>query len=221
MSLSILPPSERVVDAVRDALREAILEGRLLPGQKLSVPELARQMGVSRSPVREAILQLVGEGLAVERARRGVVVAKLSLRDLGQIYEVREVLEPLAARLAAQRVRPEQLRAMWTLLEEQRQAVEAGDAQHFSQTNLQLHALISHSSDNPRLHRVLALLFAEMQLAFRTLSNNPAHTLRGHREHRQIVEAIEARNPSAAEAAMRVHLANTWLEIDRLSRARR
>lgn len=216
----MLPPTERVVDAVRETLREAILEGRLLPGQKLSVPELARQMGVSRSPVREAILQLVAEGLAVERTRRGVVVAKLSLRDLGEIYEVREVLEPLAARLAAQRVRPEQLRAMWAVLEEQRQAVEAGDAQHFNQTNQQLHALISQSSGNPRLQRILALLFGEMQLAFRTLSNNPAHTMRGHQEHRQIVEALEARNPSAAEAAMRVHLTNTRLEIDRLNRLR-
>lgn len=221
MNIPMLPPTERVVDTVRETLREAILEGRLAPGQKLSVPELARQMGVSRSPVREAILQLVAEGLAVERTRRGVVVAKLSVRDLGEIYEVREVLETLAVRLAAQRIRPEQLRAMWAVLEQQHQAIETHNPQLYSQTNHQLHALISQGSGNPRLHRILTLLFGEMQLAFRTLSNNPAHTMRGHQEHRQIVEALEARNPSAAEAAMRVHLNNTRLEIDRLSRAQR
>lgn len=221
MNIPMLPPTERVVDAVRETLREAILEGRLAPGQKLSVPELARQMGVSRSPVREAILQLVAEGLAVERTRRGVVVAKLSVRDLSEIYEIREVLETLAVRLAARRVRPEQLRAMWAVLEQQRQAIETHNPQLYSQTNHQLHTLISQSSGNPRLHRILALLFGEMQLAFRTLSNNPAHTMRGHQEHRQIVEALEARNPSAAEAAMRVRLNNTRLEIDRLSRAQR
>lgn len=221
MSLPMLPPSERVVDAVRDTLREAILDGRLLPGQKLSVPKLARQMGVSRSPVREAIVQLVGEGLAVERSRRGAVVASLSSRDLSEIYEVREVLEALAARLAARRVRPEQLRAMWAVLEQQRQAIEGDDPRLYNQTNHQLHTLISHSSGNPRLHRILALLFSEMQLAFRTLSNNPAHTMRGYQEHCQIVEALEARNPSAAEAAMRVHLANARLEIDLLARTQR
>ncbi|WP_027894255.1 GntR family transcriptional regulator [Calidithermus chliarophilus] len=220
MNIPMLPPNERVVDTVRETLREAILEGRLAPGQKLSVPELARQMGVSRSPVREAILQLVGEGLAVERTRRGVVVANLSARDLGEIYEVREVLEALAVRLAAQRARPEQLRAMRDVLERQRQAVESRDPQLYSQTNQQLHTLISQSSGNPRLQRILALLFGEMQLAFRTLSNNPAHTMRGHQEHRRIVEALEARDSGAAEAAMRRHLASTRLEIDRLSRAR-
>lgn len=220
MNIPMLPPNERVVDTVRETLREAILEGRLAPGQKLSVPELARQMGVSRSPVREAILQLVGEGLAVERTRRGVVVANLSARDLGEIYEVREVLEALAVRLAAQRARPEQLRAMRDVLERQRQAVESRDPQLYSQTNQQLHTLISQSSGNPRLQRILALLFGEMQLAFRTLSNNPAHTMRGHQEHCRIVEALAARDPGAAEAAMRRHLASTRLEIDRLSRAR-
>jgi DNA-binding GntR family transcriptional regulator len=218
MSFPMLPPSERVVDTVRETLREAILAGRLLPGQKLSVPELARQMGVSRSPVREAILQLVAEGLAVERSRRGVVVAKFSMRDLREIYEIREVLETLAVRLAAQRIRPEQLRAMWAVLEQQHQAIESHNPQLYSQTNQQFHTLISQSSGNPRLHRILALLFGEMQLAFRTLSHSPAHTMRGHQEHRQIVEALEARNPCAAEAAMRVHLTNTRLEIDRLSR---
>lgn len=221
MNIPMLPPNERVVDTVRETLREAILEGRLAPGQKLSVPELARQMGVSRSPVREAVLQLVGEGLAVERTRRGVVVANLNVRDLGEIYEVREVLEALAVRLAAQRARPEQLRAMQDVLQRQRQAIASRDPQLYSQTNQQLHTLISQSSGNPRLQRILALLFGEMQLAFRTLSNNPAHTMRGHQEHCRIVEALEARDPDAAEAAMRRHLASTRLEIDRLSQARR
>src|SRR5882672_7854975 len=101
--LSALSPSGRIVDAVQDALREAIFGGTLRAGEPLSVPELARRLNVSRSPVREAVLGLVAQGLAVEQPRRGVVVATVDPADLLAIHEVRVFLEAGSASLCAQR----------------------------------------------------------------------------------------------------------------------
>ena len=88
-----MSPAIRIVDAVQDMLREAIFGGTLRAGEALSVPELARRLNVSRSPVREAVLGLVAQGLAVEQPRHGVVVATISADDLVAIHEVREFLE--------------------------------------------------------------------------------------------------------------------------------
>jgi DNA-binding GntR family transcriptional regulator len=87
-----LSPATRIVDTVQDALRDAIFGGSLRAGEALSVPELARRLNVSRSPVREAVLGLVAQGLAVEQPRRGVVVATIEADDLVAIHEVREFL---------------------------------------------------------------------------------------------------------------------------------
>src|SRR6478609_5245849 len=96
--LAALAPSGRIVDAVQESLRQAIFAGALRAGEALSVPELARRLNVSRSPVREAVLGLVAQGLAVEQPRRGVVVATIAADDLVAIHEVREFLEAGAAR---------------------------------------------------------------------------------------------------------------------------
>ncbi|MFD1730499.1 GntR family transcriptional regulator [Deinococcus malanensis] len=113
--------SARVVDLVRDSLRQAILTGDLTPGTRLSVPELARQLQVSRSPVREAVLLLVGEGLAVEHSRRGVEVAQLSLADLLELYELRAATDSLAAALAAERMTTTDLAALRGVMDAQGQ----------------------------------------------------------------------------------------------------
>src|SRR5450631_4514476 len=102
--LQPLRPATRIVDAFHESLREGILSGALPPGQPLSVPELARRLNVSRSPIREAVLQLVSEGLAVEQPRRGVVVAMIELNDVLEIHEIREFVEALSARLCAERI---------------------------------------------------------------------------------------------------------------------
>src|SRR5262249_60184100 len=103
-ALAALNPAARIVDAVQATLRSAILDGALRAGEQLSVPELARRLNVSRSPVREAVLGLVAQGLAVEQPRRGVVVATIAAEDLVAIHEVREFLEAGAARLCAKRI---------------------------------------------------------------------------------------------------------------------
>src|SRR3954454_21776569 len=133
--LPLLDASARIVDTDRVALRQAIFQGTLRAGEPLSVPELARRLNVSRSPVREAVLGLVAQGLAVEQPRRGVVVATVKAADLLAIHEIRVFLEACAARLAAQRIAAEQIKALRAMLREQEAAVKSTDAAGYFRTN--------------------------------------------------------------------------------------
>src|ERR1700730_9175630 len=123
-----MSPAIRIVDAVQDMLRDAIFGGTLRAGEALSVPDLARRLNVSRSPVREAVLGLVAQGLAVEQPRRGVVVATIEPRDVIAIHKMRAFLEAGAARLCAQRVDAAGVERLRQILAEQKGIVHARDA---------------------------------------------------------------------------------------------
>ncbi|WP_216326620.1 GntR family transcriptional regulator [Deinococcus aestuarii] len=197
--------SARVVDAVRERLRGAILAGDLAPGTRLSVPELARQLGVSRSPVREAVLLLVGEGLAVEHSRRGVEVARLDVSGLLELYELRAAVEGLAACLAAGRMGGTDLAALRGVLDAQGAAAVA-DHRGFRELDARFHRIIVQTCGNGRLARHAELLAREMRLAGPLLLNDPAHLRRSHEEHRAVEHALRQRDGPGAEAAMRAHL---------------
>lgn len=197
--------SARVVDLVRDRLRQAILAGDLAPGTRLSVPELARQLQVSRSPVREAILLLVGEGLAVEHSRRGVEVAQLCLSDVLELYELRAATDSLAAALAADRMSATELTALRGVLDAQG-AAALRDARQFRTLDGRFHLIIVQSSGNARLARHAELLSREMCLAGPWLLGSEAHLKLSHEEHRVIERALRQRDGPGAELAMRAHL---------------
>ncbi|TNM71125.1 GntR family transcriptional regulator [Deinococcus radiopugnans ATCC 19172] len=197
--------SARVVDVVRDQLRSAILAGELAPGSRLSVPELARQLGVSRSPVREAVLLLVGEGLAVEQSRRGVEVARLELSDVLELYELRIALESVAARSAAERMSGSDLAALRGVLDAQG-AAAVGDASSFRELDLRFHEIVTQTCGNARLARHAAMLAREMRLARPLMVGEPWHLRQSHEEHRTIERALRQRDGPAAENAMREHL---------------
>src|SRR5882724_1876435 len=130
-----MSPAIRIVDAVQDMLRDAIFGGTLRAGEALSVPELARRLNVSRSPVREAVLGLVADGFAVEEPRRGVALRTLDEHDLAQIHEMREVLEGLAARRCAE-TRPAGLvEILRAVLADEAAAVKRLDAAAYAETN--------------------------------------------------------------------------------------
>jgi len=207
--LKPLPPQERLVDAVYARLREAILDSRLPPATPLSVPELARRLKVSRSPVREAVLQLTAEGLAEELPRHGATVACLGFEDLLAVHDLREVLEGLAARLAAENASARDVERLNAILEEQTAAVAAHDATQYERTNQSFHETIASLSGNSRLRRMLRVLYDQQKLAIRAAAAEPRHIKLGHGEHRRIVTAIHERDGLGAEAAMRQHFRRT------------
>lgn len=199
----------RIVDETVAALRHAILSGSLEPGQKLSVPALALRLGVSRSPVREAVLALTAEGLAMESPRRGVVVTDLGPEDADTIHEARSPLEGFAARLAAERG-PFTLNAqLQTILDQQAVAVASGDGESFFRTNEAFHAAIAEACGNVEMRRLLRSLESRMALALRRVAARTGHRQNALVEHRAIAAAIAARNGDTAEAAMRAHIAAT------------
>ncbi len=201
--------SARIVDSVQDTLRDAIFGGALRAGEALSVPELARRLNVSRSPVREAVLALVAQGLAVEQPRRGVVVATIAEQDLVAIHEVREFLEAGAARLAAARIDEAGIERLRRILAEQKRAVNDKDAAGYFRTNSQLHGAIAAAAGNPRLEQILRTLENQMRIALNRAANDERHIRAGYAEHRHVVDAIAKRDEDAAEQAMRTHIAST------------
>jgi DNA-binding GntR family transcriptional regulator len=209
MELSGLRPVGRIVDSVRATLRAAILDGTLPAGFPLSVPELSRRLQVSRSPVREALLQMVADGLAVERPRRGVVVASVAPDDVLQIHEIREVLEALSAKLCATRIDSAGLQELSDILDRQSECVQRSDANGYFHTNAQFHATIARYSGNARLQSILDVLEVQMQMGLREVASRTEQQRLGLQEHRRVLQALRRGAAAQAEKLMRTHISDT------------
>ncbi len=213
-----LPQQRRVADSVHDTLRDAIFAGRLPPGSRLSVPLLAQQLNVSRSPVREAVQRLVQEGLATEEPHRGAGVAVLDPATLAPLYEVREVLEGLAARLAAVHATDEERAEMRAAYDEHSTALERGDAAHHVALDMAFHARLRAASHNTELAQYLERVQGRIAIAI--LGGNPlVWSRQAIVEHRAVLEAVLAGDPDAAEAAARAHVRRIRSDIAALQAA--
>lgn len=208
-ALEALPPAIRIVDRVQEALSQSILNGDLGSGSALSVPDIARQLNVSRSPVREAVLALVAKGLAVEHPRRGVVVTTIEPEDLMAIHEVREFLESCAARYCASRIDDAGIASLREVMLAQERAVDEHKAEGYFRSNADLHRLIAEHSGNSRLVAIMQPLENQMRIALHRVSADISHMRRGYSEHLRIVDAITSHDPDGAETAMRQHIAGT------------
>ncbi|MEJ1963576.1 MAG: GntR family transcriptional regulator [Gammaproteobacteria bacterium] len=209
MELPSIRPVTRLVDSVRKALRTAILDGTLPPGSPLSVPDLSRRLQVSRSPIREAVLQMVADGLAVERPRRGVAVASIAPQDVVEIHVIREALEALSARLCAARIDEKGLADLEAILERQKECVRQNDGDGYFETNAAFHSLIARYSGNQRLQEILAVLSVQMQMGLRQVAGHPDQQRLGLKEHRLVLDAIRAGASARAEKLMRSHMTYT------------
>lgn len=217
LALAPLSPTTRIVDAVYESLRRNILDGTLKSGTQLSVPELARRLEVSRSPVREAVLQLVSDGLAVEQPRKGVVVATIGIADLIELHEVREYTEALVARLAAERASAEDLDRLGAILDEQARAVEQDDSDGYFNTNAAFHARLGEASGNKRLVLICNALEGQMRIGLLRVSEDVGQRRRGLAEHQAILNAVRAHDAPLAEALMRKHIALTRANLAALN----
>jgi DNA-binding GntR family transcriptional regulator len=208
MRLPPLGPSHRITDVVFNTLRDAILKGELPAGYQLSVPRIARELGVSRSPVREAVLQLASHGLGHAEPRKGVVVARLDENALIALHEIREVLEGLSARRAASRIDDESVSEIRDLLKKQAAALENKDGNLYVQTDQAFHDRLAEISGDERLCQLLKTLSQHMRLNMSVALSRSGHIDEGHKEHLEIVTALSQRNPHLAEERMRSHIRN-------------
>jgi GntR family transcriptional regulator, rspAB operon transcriptional repressor len=200
---------ERAVDAVYQALRDAIVASVLRPGERLNIEELASQLGVSLTPVRGAVQRLATEGLIEIRPRSGTFVASLSAQDIDETFKIRCALECLAAEDAIGNFTPADVRRLKELLRTLRRPVrnEEDRAAH-ERANWELHQAIIRGSGNRRLAEMYEGLDAHLKIArIHAGETNWAARLREEQaEHEAIVEAIEQRDPKALAATLRRHI---------------
>lgn len=218
IALPALPRQQRVADSVHDTLRRAIIQGELPPGSRLSVPLLAQQLDVSRSPVREAVQRLVQDGLATEEPHRGALVAVLDPTELVPLYEIREVLEGLAARLAAQHASEAELEQLAEAHRQHADALDRGEDSHHAGLDMAFHAQLRGAAHHPEL--VAYLERVQGRIAIAILGGNPlAWSRHAIVEHQAILDAVLARDPVAAEAAARAHVQRVRRDIAALNGA--
>ena len=196
-------------ELVFDALREAILSGTTLkPGERMMETKLAEELGVSRTPVREAIRKLELEGLVVMLPRKGAYVADISSRDLVELFEVRGALESLAAGLAAERITPEELEQLEQILHRISFYVENKDLKKLIEADTEFHDVLYTASRNRKLFSIISAMREQIQ-RFRTNSlAKPGRMKDTLIEHKKIVEAISQRDVALAQKLAIRHIEN-------------
>jgi DNA-binding GntR family transcriptional regulator len=201
-------------DQVLAELRNRIVDAQYRPGERLTEDRLAEDFGVSRNPVREALRVVEAEGFVELHPRRGAVVASPDERTMRDMFAARAVLEPLAARIAAERATDEQLHALRDLLDQARDATAAGDFERVAELNTRLHGAVAVLSGNRWLVQFSTSMYRHVHWVFRL--GAPTRAAHSWEEHVRLVEALEARDPDAAEQAAvdHVHAAET-AAIDR------
>jgi DNA-binding GntR family transcriptional regulator len=192
-------------DKVEAALREQIIRGDRMPGERLNEVEIAAELAVSRGPVREAMQRLARDGLVRVESHRGAFVRELDAGEVRALFEVRAALECQAAALAAERAGGEEIAALRKLIATSRQAIEGELEPHYPE-RLDFHEQIVHCSRNAALARYLKLVNQELKLVRARSGFQVVRAPRALDEHVQVVEAIAARDPHAAAAAMTIHM---------------
>jgi DNA-binding GntR family transcriptional regulator len=201
-------------DAAYHALRQGILRGDLAPGERLRSDALANDLRVSRTPVREALRKLEAEGL-VERSGSGLIVREFSEADLTELFYVREALEGMAARLAAENATPGEIAEIRELLDDMETVREGGEIAALRPLTAEFHRLIGRAAHNGRLLQALESLLEHVrQMQTSTLLQVEGRPVEAIKEHRSLLQAIEARDAEHAETLARSHRRKT-LELRR------
>ena len=196
------------VDAVYEVLRRSILDGELPPGHRLRSDVLANELKVSRTPVREALRKLESEGL-VDASRSGLVVRQSSEEDLVEIFYLREALEGMAARLAAENATRAEIDELHALFEDMEAVAGRGDIALVRKLTGEFHLLVCRASHNKRLIQSLQGLLDHVRQAQSSTLYMPGRPADALKEHRALLRAIEKRDPDLAETLARQHRRKT------------
>jgi len=196
-------------DVIFETLRKAIVSGDIKPGERLMEVSLANQMGVSRTPVREAIRRLEAEGLVTMTPRKGTHVAELSVKDIMDVLEVRTVLDKLATNLAAKRMQPSQLKALENVHKQYIACVEKNNIKGAIKKDVEFHDLIYAASGNPRLVAVAGSL-REHVYRFRVIYMSGGDPIAENvlNEHEEILAALKEAQSDIASNLAEKHIRN-------------
>jgi len=195
-------------EVVFNTLRKEILRGDLKPGERLMEIQLANRLGVSRTPVREAIRKLELEGLVLMIPRRGAEVAKITEKNLRDALEVRRTLEKLAVTLACQRISDEEIEQLKTSVNHVAIFLNKNDLMGMARADEEFHDVIYKATNNQKLIKILNNLSEQVyryRVEYLKQKNTPAQIIR---EHKELLSAIEARNEELASEIAAIHIDN-------------
>lgn len=193
-------------DIVFHKLREAILQGQLSPGERLMELRLASQLGVSRTPIREAIRMLENEGLAITVPRKGAQVAGMTEKDMEDVLEVREVLDELAGQTACDKITARQLAELENTMKKFEASVCQGDLNKIADYDVEFHDIIYEATDNPKLVAVLNNLREQIyRYRIEYLKDEHNYPALIH-EHREILTALKHKDKESVKDMMRKHI---------------
>lgn len=195
-------------DVVFNTLRQAILTGELKPGERLMEIHLANRLGVSRTPIREAIRKLELEGLVTMIPRKGAEVAKITEKSMKDVLEVRRTLDALSAELACERITKEEEEALYKACKDFEAAVKTKDAKVIAKADVALHDIIAEATGNQRLIQMINNLAEQMyRYRFEYIKDASQHE-RIIQEHRVIYESIINKDKQAASDMAKIHIDN-------------
>lgn len=202
------PP--RLGDEVYNTIYAQLMSQKILPGSRISIDNLARELGVSQTPIREALSRLEAQGLVVKTHLIGFSAAsQMDRMRFDQLYELRLLLEPFAARKAADLITPEQFETLKRLADEMSVSGQGRVSySDFARLDGQFHDLIALASGNDLIQETLANLHTHMHL-FRLFHHQQAAST-ANTEHADLIEALEARDGDRAETAMRTHVERSY-----------
>jgi DNA-binding GntR family transcriptional regulator len=200
------PLVQNASDVATELLRNAILDGTLAPGQRLKEEELARSLGISRTPVREALVMLQAEGLIEAAPNRGAIVRSHNAEELDDLYQLRALLEGHAARRAAVHAKDELAPELWGSCERFDKLIAKGEVNELVQENLTFHNLILEAAGSHRLESMVRNV-TDLPLVYRSyIWYSPEQRKISLHYHEQITHALEARDGERAELVMKEHV---------------
>ena len=202
-------------DVVFNTLRRAILKGELKPGERLMEIALADKLGVSRTPIREAIRKLELEGLVVMAPRKGAKVASITERDLSDVLEVRKGMEVLAISLACKRITGEELEKLETIEQSFQKLIESGNLTELAEMDVKFHDTIYQATNNQRLVQLLNNLREQMYRYRMEYLKDIAVRRTLAEEHKAICRALRERDEQQAEQYVSIHIDNQQKAIIR------
>ena len=200
-------------DVVFNTLRQAILRGELKPGERLMEIQLANKLGVSRTPIREAIRKLELEGLVLMIPRKGAEVAEITEKSLKDVLEIRRALEDLAVRLACEKITKEDLKELKKAGDEFKKVLKSQDITEVAEADVRFHDVIYMATDNPKLIQLLNN-FREQMYRFRVeyLKNDEVRP-QLLAEHDEIIKFITEGNKEEASRVVTRHIENQALTV--------
>ncbi|MEM9433430.1 MAG: GntR family transcriptional regulator [Pseudomonadota bacterium] len=205
MSLTAGEKITRVDDAYL-RLKEAIRSSDLAPNEQLTEPEIAGRLGMSRTPVREALIRLTSDGLVKLIPRHGALILPVSKKDMEEIYDILSVLEPAAAyKLAERRPSAEVLKPLYESVQNMQKAVEAEDLEAWAQADDAFHTLFLELQGNSRIVAMVSVLYDQAHRARVMTLNKRKMPVQSTREHSDILQALSDGDPQRAHDLFKNH----------------